>query len=157
MSNSNLEILYKKSFLKAIENSIGSRQYNSLYAKFKDNGEVKDILGDGEYSCAIFVSSVLALFKMIDEPRATVGSLRKFCDTNEKWIKINPDDIEAGDVIFWEKKKHKDETGNAHVGFASSSTEAVSTSYKEKKIVRHLINDRVVEAVYRYSWPENIA
>ena len=153
MSDVNLEILQKETLLKAIENSVGSRQYNSLFVRFKDIEKIKDILDNGEYSCAVFVSSLLFLARVIDKQRATVESLKKFCDTDKNWKQINPDKVEAGDIIFWEKRKHEDETEHSHVGFALSNTEAVSTSYKEKKVVRHSITDRVINAVYTYLWP----
>ncbi|MCK5059564.1 MAG: hypothetical protein KAR00_00230 [Candidatus Pacebacteria bacterium] len=152
MPDANLEISQKETYLKAIENSAGSRQYNSLYVRFKNSGKTKDILENGEYSCAVFVSSLLFLAGIIDKQRATVESLKKFCERSNNWKQINNDKVQAGDVIFWEKKKYKEETEHSHAGFALNGKEAVSTFYKEKKVIKHSIYERDVDVVYRHLW-----
>lgn len=159
MPDENIQILRRETYLKAIENSIGSRLFNSVFVRFKDTGKTADILNDGMYSCAFFVSSLLYLFQAIDKPHATVTNVKKFLDNDEHWKKTNDADIEAGDVIFWEKIRFDDGSENAHIGFAVSKDEAVSTDYKQKMIARHPIireeTKRSVEAIYRYSWPKS--
>jgi len=158
MPDANIQILRKETYLKAIENSVGSRLFNSVFVKFKDSGKTADILNDGMYSCAFFVSSLLYLFQAIDKPHATVANVMKFLETNEKWHKVDGGNNEAGDVIFWEKIVFDDGSENAHIGFAVSKDEAVSTDYKQKLIARHPIireqTKRGIEAVYRYAWSE---
>ena len=78
MSSQNLEILKKETYLKAIENSIGSKIFNSLFVRSKDTGKISDILNDGEYSCAFFVSSILFLVQAVNRPYSTVQSLEEF-------------------------------------------------------------------------------
>ena len=43
MPDPNILVLKKETFLKLIDNSIGSTMFNSLYALFKDKGGVEDI------------------------------------------------------------------------------------------------------------------
>ncbi len=132
-----LQILKKETFLKMLENSIGSKIFNSLLA-VDENGAIKDILNDAEFSCAFFVSNILTLFEFLPRPRATVKSLREELLTKNN-LTVIPEiaSIEPGDIIFWENKKHEDGTETEHVGFALNNSEAVSTSFKERCVARH--------------------
>ncbi len=153
MPDPNITTLRKETYLKAIENSVGTKLFNSLFVQFKDSGKINDAMNDGMYSCAFFVSSVLYILRAIDKPHATVKGLRESLEKNSEWQKVDAKDIRAGDVIFWEKIKFDDSSENAHTGFALSDHEAVSTDYKQKMVVRHQIGtDRAIEAVYRYLW-----
>lgn len=152
MADSNMEILKKETYLKAIENSVGSKIFNSLFVKFKDNNITSDILNDGEYSCAFFASGILFLFQMIDKTSATVKTLRETIENSPKWTKIDIENVENGDLVFWEKFKHDDGTETTHVGFVFSKTEAISTDYKNKLVSKRDINERKIDLVYRFNW-----
>ena len=152
MSDQNIEILKKETYLKAIENSIGSKIFNSLFVKFKDTNKVSDILNDGEYSCAFFVSGILFLVQMVDKTAATVKSLKESIEKNSKWEKVDLENIIEGDVIFWYPFKHDDGTETPHVGFVSNKNEATSTDYKNKLITKRDIHERKIESVYRFIW-----
>ncbi|MDP1689104.1 MAG: hypothetical protein Q8L47_03160 [bacterium] len=156
MSNTNIEISKKETYLKLIENSIGTRLFNSLIVKYKNTGEVIDILHNGELSCAYFVSSIIVLMSGMETPHTTVKTVRnKLIENN--W-KVVTGGIEPGDVLFWEKVKFDDGNENEHIGFALNSKEAISTSWIEHKVVRHPIIStnhegnkisRKITAVYR--------
>lgn len=153
MPDDNIEKLYKETYLKTIENSVGSKIFNSLIVRFKDSGKVVDILNDGMYSCAYFVSCVLYLFGLIDKPNTTVNTLKEKLEKNDKWKKVGLDAIEPGDVVFFEKITFEDRTENAHVGFSLNKQEAVSTDYKNKIVTRHpLFSERKIEDAFRYFW-----
>ena len=126
--------------------------FNSIFVRYKDSGEVKDILGDGEYSCAFFVSSVLYLFQTISKSVSTVKSLKELIDASDVWKSVSLGEIQSGDVIFWEKTKFDDGSENAHVGFVLNKEEAVSTDYKTKMVTRHPIKSRSIDSIYRYVW-----
>jgi hypothetical protein len=96
-------------------------------------------LNDGEYSCAFFVSSLLALAGYLPKPNTTVVGLRARLKESS-FTEIPADSIEPGDVIFWEKIVFPDGSANEHVGFALDNTRAVSTSYKKKEVVEHPMN-----------------
>ncbi len=153
MADPNIEILRKETCCAIVQNSIGSRTFNSSIVRYKDSGTVADIFNDGEYSCAFFVSAVLLLVQAIDRPRATVQSLKKSLEANPDWQKVEIEDRESGDVVFYEKTVFEDGSENAHVGFVISKDEAVSTDYKTKTVIRHPIGLRPIEMIYRYSWP----
>ncbi len=152
MADANIEILKKETYLKALENSVGSRLFNSLFVRYKHTGEIKDILNNCELSCAFFTSNILLMFGVLEKPFATVRGLKASIDQNGKWKKISLGEVEKGDVVFWEKKKHEDGTETAHVGFMINKEEAVSTSTKSKMVARHSAMNRAIDSIYRYSW-----
>jgi hypothetical protein len=137
MPDPNIKILIKESYLKAIENSVGTHIFNSLIVQYQDSGKTVDILQDGVFSCAFFVSSILVLSGLMDKPHTTVKTLKEKLEENKWQIVIG--DAQPGDVIFWEKIKFEDGSENEHVGFATSDIEAISTSWTEHKVVHHSI------------------
>ncbi len=137
-----MKILKKESYIKMIENSIGNKLFNSLIIREED-GTIRDLLNDGEYSCALFVSSILFLHSLTSRSRSTVNNLEKDLSENPLFTIINNNTIESGDVIIWESVTYEDGSQNRHVGFAISNTEAISTSYIEKCVVQHPINKEI--------------
>lgn len=150
MPDDNIKILIKETLLKTIENSIGSKLFNSLIVKFQDSGLVKDILNNGEYSCAYYVSSILYGLSLIDKPHATVKTvLEKLKENN--WQEVH-DDVKPGDIIVWEKNKTADGTEHEHLGFVLNKNEAVSNYSTKRKIAKHSIDfngKRKIAVVYR--------
>lgn len=153
-------ILRKETYLKMIENSVGSRIFNSIFALY--NGEQTDILRDGEVSCAVFASSLLLLNSLTTNQRATVNSLEKDLLASPQFIKILDVDYrpQSGDVVIWENLKFSNGTVHRHIGFILNSKEAVSTDYKNKCVARHPIFNnsenpekiRKIESIFRYSF-----
>lgn len=150
MSDKNVEILKKESLVKALENSVGSRLFNSLLVRFSDSEQVKDILNDGELSCAYFVSSLLVMHGLLGETHTTVANLRQVLTENPKWQEVPLESVEAGDVVFYKKRTFADGSGNAHVGFAVGKTDAVSTDYKKKAVSQHKLDYTPIESVWRW-------
>ncbi len=125
-----------------IENSIGNKLFNSIIVKEED-GTIRDLLNDGEYSCALFVSSILFLHSFTHKSRSTVMNLEKDLLENSLFKIIPENSIEQGDVIIWESVTYEDGSQNRHIGFAISDSEAISTSYIEKCVVKHSINKKI--------------
>lgn len=117
---------YPDGFLEYIKSKIGSKEYRN----FVISGV--DYLKDGKLSCAVFVSSVLKHFDLIDDPHArvkvTVHNMRLF-----GWQKISLKEIEPGDVIVWEKNK----SGHYHIGFYVGDEMAVSNNWIKRTPVEH--------------------
>lgn len=138
MSDKNIIVLPKETYQKMVENSKGTKMFNSLFVQVKETGIVQDILQDGMYSCAFFVSTVLAMFRLIDEPYTTVKSLReKVAQDKKKFYQVSQS--ECGDIIFWEEITFEDGSKNEHAGFALNAEEAMSTSFREKQVSKHHI------------------
>ncbi|KKS07657.1 MAG: hypothetical protein A3A90_01270 [Candidatus Zambryskibacteria bacterium RIFCSPLOWO2_01_FULL_35_19] len=125
--------LLKKTYITTIENSIGSKMFCNLYAKV--NGKNIDITRGGDLSCAVFVSSILFLFKLIKERHATVSSTIK--DLKQSgWIEIEKPKI--GCVLVWEEKKFKSGEKHKHIGFYIGKEKAISNNTKLKYPTKHM-------------------
>jgi hypothetical protein len=149
MPDPNIEILLKETYFKTIENSIGTSVFNTLYVRHKDTGDIVDVLDDGKLSCAYFVSSILFLFSYIERSCATVQTLDRFLQDSKDWKLVGGESIERGDVIIWQEIVFEDNLAHEHIGFALDETDAVSTSYKTKTVVKHPISNQGIKKVYR--------
>jgi len=114
----------KKSLNVLIKNSLSSSFFRSIY--FDINGKSKDILENGNLSCAFYVSIILKILGLISEIHTTVKST--ILDLEKSgWQKTKK--AVFGAVIVWEptsKNKHY------HIGFCLSSKKAVSNSSKKR-------------------------
>ena len=112
----------RKTLFKLIENSIGTKLFRNNY--FFVDGKSKDLLRNGELSCAFYVSSILYLLKLIKDVHTTVqGTIKDMEESG--WYKIEKP--KKGAVILYEPGKH----GHYHLGFYWSKNKAVSNvSYK---------------------------
>jgi len=155
------EIMRKETFLKMVENSEGCKLFNSLM--MKKGGEVFDILGDGDVSCATFTSNILYLNEFLSKRTTTVLGLEKILSEEVKsessrFVEITIADFipEKGDVVFWESIMGDDGAAHRHVGFVLNENEAVSTSGIYHSVIRHPLYkkpgtdiNRKIERVFR--------
>lgn len=137
MPDPNLEKLPRKSLIKMIENSIGSKAYNNFYVLDKSTGEEIDVLENGRLSCACFVSSILTIYGLIDCPHSTVQTVTNCLTTEYGWEET--DEITPGNVVIWEKASCEEEVNNEHIGFVLNENEAISTSSSKREVIRHHI------------------
>ncbi|MBI2063859.1 MAG: C40 family peptidase [Candidatus Yanofskybacteria bacterium] len=125
------KIILYDSYMQAVKNSIGSNLFRNLYAKI--DGRKKDILENGNLSCAIFVSSILYLHKLISDLHATVtGTVNDL--EKSGWIKITKPKI--GAVLVWETKKFE-KGQHKHVGFYIGNNKAISHEYEKRQPILH--------------------
>lgn len=111
------------SYLAMIEASIGSRQYQRLYV---EKGEVNiDVIDDGSFACAFFVSSVLTLFNLTKGGVHTTVTQTERDLIESDWCLI--ESPEPGCVVIWKEKLCSDGVLHRHIGFALDETRAVST------------------------------
>lgn len=115
-----VQILQKETYLTMLENSVGSHQYRTLWADV--DGVTKDILDNGQLSCAFFVSSILNHFRLIDTPHARTEGLVRDMERNG-WTKT--DAPVPGCVVVWEAQEQKSGV-YPHSGFCLTSTEVLS-------------------------------
>lgn len=144
------KILSYQNYLAFIKNSIDSTAYRNFYILEKD--QKKDLLENGNLSCAYFVSSVLKLFDLIKSKHLTVSGT---ADDLEKsgWQKTSLKQIKPGDIIIWDKTG----TSNSHwhIGFYLKQNQTISNSSKNKKIIKHHFtfnNRRKIFQVYTYNF-----
>lgn len=67
---SKIVLLTKENYLEFVKNSVDSKCFRRAFALIDD--KKKDLLRNGELSCAYFVSSVLKIFGLIGQIHLTV-------------------------------------------------------------------------------------
>jgi len=140
--------LYFKTYLKVINNSVGTNMFRNFYVETDEQGEF-DAFGDGENSCAFYVSAILVMFNKMNDihglVQSTVDDLKK-----SGWQLV--EEPRPGDVLIWEAKQFSDGS-KEHIGFCVDANRAVSTSNKTQTVVEHDINfsqdKRKVTQIYR--------
>ena len=132
-----IKIMITENYLTAIRNSVGSNMFRNLFAEI--DGEKKDIVDDGDLSCALFVSSLAYLFKMIGGVHATVSGTIKDLE-NSGWTEIS--DPREGAVILWKQRGHGDDDPHSHIGFITTNNKAISNDFETKTPIEHQIDFR---------------
>lgn len=150
MNSPVIKPLLFETYLAMINNAVGSQMFKNGYASF--DGVKKDVLNDGELSCAIFVSSILAIFDLIDEPHATVKStVAKMEEAG--WQKT--EELKPGSVLVWKAVDFDGDGLHTHIGFYVGNDEAVSNDFRTKKIIKHHfkygsdeLGERAITSIY---------
>ncbi len=148
-----------RSYLATIETSVGSNMFRHLY--FSIDGEVQDMLEDGNLSCANYVSSVLLLSDLIQRRHVTVNGTLKDC-IESGWHEIL--EPRKGALVLWDVENGNEGTQgkHRHVGFYIDGETAISNSSDERIIVRHhptfgtLPNGEARRAVQAYYWHDKL-
>lgn len=115
--------LIKETYRAMIEGAEGTQMFRHAY--MEKDGVTIDIVRNGELSCALFVSSVLMLFRSLNTIHGTVSGTIKDLESHG-WKQV--DTPEVGDVLVW--KTQVDEKGeeHAHIGFYLGNDTAMSNS-----------------------------
>lgn len=127
------KIVLKDSYLAMVQNAEGANLFRNLYALV--DGEKKDIVENGNLSCALFVSIILHTFRLIEAPHATVSGLERDL-IKSLWHKTETPS--AGDIIIWEAIRQGDDEAHPHIGFYLGNGEAMSNNWQTRVPARHL-------------------
>ena len=113
-------------YIATIKNSVGTRMFQNIY--IIKNGRSIDVANGGEFSCAIFVSSVLVMSdNLIKSSHATVKRTQK--DIQESgWYKIKKP--RKGAIIVWPPWEKSD---HWHIGFCIGKNKAISNDGLDTK------------------------
>lgn len=157
-----------------IENAAKGENWMFRNLYMENNGVTKDILSDGRWSCAVFVSAILYLFKLIGDVHANVDSVEKdildsgwrcanslnekaHANKSHKQARTSEYDkkLKPGVVIVWEKILAPDDnTEHGHIGFYIGDGTAVSNNSRLTGFPwRHHYtynNTRKIEKIYWY-------
>lgn len=136
-----MKLILKENYLSALNLSEGIKTFQHIYAEV--GGEKKDIVEDGNLSCAEFVCFLLLPFKLITEMHATVtGTVKDL--KNNGWYEIT--DLKSGAVLVWEKDE---KNPHSHIGFYLGNDQAISNSSEKKESTIHHYkhNDREVSSI----------
>lgn len=120
-----VKLLKKKNYLAMVKNAAAgeNRMFRNIYALV--DGVEKDILEDGNLSCAAFVSGVLAMHGLIDRPHAAVAGTEKALEA-AGWVVIP--EPRAGAVLSWVSISYSDTRTHGHLGFFIGNERAVSNA-----------------------------
>jgi hypothetical protein len=115
--------LYFKSYIKLIQNSVGSNLFRNFYVETPERGEF-DSLDDGNNACAFYVSSVLVIFNKLSGIHGTTSNTIKDLEASG-WKEVR--EPKPGDVLVWEVKEFEDGLKD-HIGFYIGDGRAISVS-----------------------------
>jgi len=132
MRKPKLKILTYQNYLQTIKASQGSRMFQRLYVL--ENNKKKDVLKNGELSCAYYVSSILKIFDLISQPHATIRSTIRDMRQNG-WRPTKK--LKSGNILVWQEKKFADGTIHQHLGFYLDQDKAISHRPEKKMPIIH--------------------
>ncbi len=131
----NIKILQLETYLDIIEKSVGSNLFQTVFAQV--DGEKKDIVNKGQFSCALHVSSILLWFNvesgLLEKRHVGVSGLLYDMEKSG-WYKINKPKV--GSIIYWESM-FKNGSENEHIGFYIGNDKAISSERDAGTPVEH--------------------
>ncbi len=137
-----MRILIKESYLARIDGVLGVKTFRNLYARGVD-GVKQDILGNGDRSCALVVSTVLVGFQLIGTVHATVAGT--ISDMEESgWVRIRRP--RTGCVVVW--NANTGGRAHQHIGFYRGPGTAISNNSEEGVPKLHSYRVYPVAALY---------
>ena len=178
MNRLNQKIILDKrdSYLKMIENSVGSKLFQDFYIypvkspisrgispkaklfnKMSQKRIKKDALENGKLSCAYFVSFILHNFDLIKNSHLTVlGTIRDMRESD--WFKINHP--RKGAVLVWDREVSTKEP-HRHIGFYIGRKQAISNNSKKHVPIRHFWtfgqkNSKIYRKVIAIFWNKKL-
>ncbi|MEA2113463.1 MAG: hypothetical protein U9P63_02320 [Patescibacteria group bacterium] len=133
MLKEKFKILDYQNYLEVIKASEGSKMFRNFYV-LNDNKK-RDILENGQLSCARYVTSILKLSDLISETHATVsGTMRDMLENDWKPTKK----LVPGNILVWGKAVSSNGKPHSHIGFYLGADKAMS--HREEKclpIIHH--------------------
>lgn len=124
-----MKLLLKDNYLSALNLSEGIKTFKNVYAEV--DGSKKDIVEDGNLSCAEFVCFLLLPFKLITDMHATVSGTVKDLVKND-WLEIS--ELKEGAILVWDKDE---KNPHSHIGFYLGNEKAISNSSEKKESTIH--------------------
>ena len=131
-------------YMAMIQNSVGSKMWRNNYALV--DGVKTDVTNNGEVSCAYYLSTILASFRLIKAHHTMIDSTLKDME-NSGWVEVA--EPEPGDVLLWGPKSSPDKDGvnHQHLGFYIGEGKAVTHNYVRAKPNASKID--IVDMYYR--------
>lgn len=115
-----MQLVPKATYLAMIRNSVGTTMFRNNYAII--DGAEKDILVNGQISCAFFASFILHGFGLIETLHTRTAGTVKDLEASGWRLTDTP---REGDVIIWEAAQQRSGV-YPHIGFYIDERTAVS-------------------------------
>jgi len=140
------QLLLKDNYLSMIKNSQGTKIFRDFFAKIK-NKKI-NLTGKGKHSCALFVSSILHHFNLIQSPHLTVdGTIKDMRKSG--WFEIER--LKTGAVLLWQKQK-----SHYHLGFYLGEEKAISNDKIKKVPLTHNFTFNQKRKIEKIFWHKKI-
>lgn len=140
------------SYMAMLWGSVDSNQYRRAYVDV--GGRRIDVIGDGDLACALYVSALLSLFRLMQGGIHTTvtGTIEDLVDSG--WYEDKA--LQPGSVIIWAEKLCTDGLQHRHIGFFMGDDLAISNDARKRSPqVHHYTYGeqvgrpvRVIEAIY---------
>jgi hypothetical protein len=127
--------LILESYLAFISNSIGTEIFRNFYITV--DGKKEDAMRDGWLSCALYVSSILVLFRLADGVHGTVDSTISDLEKSG-WKRVRKP--RRGCILVWgpfNVNRDGIAAGHKHIGFYIGKGQAVSNDSWKKHPISH--------------------
>lgn len=145
------KILTKDNYLQMIKNSVGTSLFKNFYAEV--DGVKKDIAENGNLSCALYVSNILLINKLIGEGHANVKST--IVDMKKSgWQEIS--ELKLGAVLYWEAVDFGATGMHEHIGFYIGNNTAVSNNSNTGSISVHSHDFDGTRKIKNIFWHEKL-
>lgn len=139
-------VLTTKTMLAMIESSVGTTMFQQCFALV--NGEEEEVLQNGNRSCAVYLSSILVLSKLMKEVQLTV---RRAITDMETCGWIETETLLPGCVLVWKEKDYGKGNLRRHIGFYVGDGIAISNDGETGCPMPHdylTYNGRGLEKIY---------
>lgn len=147
---SKVERMILDSYIALIRNSVGSNMFRNFYAKIE--GRKVDIMRDGGLSSALYVSSILTLFKFIEGVHGTIDSTEKDL-LKSGWKLVN--EPKVGGVLIYEALPYNRDgihKNQRHIAFYIGNNEAISNNADERTPQKHHFSFRGRRKIEKIYW-----
>ena len=138
--------ILRDNYFALIKNSAGSHLFREWYCAV--DGERKEVMRGGNFSCAFYVTSIMKLLDLVREIQITVH--RAIAEMEQSgWTHI--DAPKPGAVVVWDAVATNDQTWNTkakHIGFCLDANTAISNDSAAGGPTAHPLSDRPVLAYY---------
>lgn len=138
--------ILRDNYFAIIKNSAGSHLFREWYCAV--DGERKEVMHGGNFSCAFYVTSIMKLLDLASEIQITVHRAMAEMERSG-WTRI--DSPKPGAVVVWDAIPAEDTTWGTkakHIGFCLDDGMAMSNDSKAGGPAVHPLDDRPVLAYY---------
>lgn len=143
MPDNNLIKLVRRNLILSLRASVGTTIFQNFYVRRKSDSKELDTMEGGELSCAFYVSSMLAIYGLIDRAHSVVETtVARMQEAGWRETKVP----RPGAVAVWPAYQ-----GHEHIGFVLDVDEYISNSLTKRTPHLHeqrLPDGRMPKAYY---------
>jgi hypothetical protein len=140
--------LFFDNYMSVIEKSAGTNMFRDWYCTV--NGEKQNVTKNGDLSCALYVSSLLRMFGLVNETQITVH--RAIAEMERcGWRAIT--EPKRGAVVVWDERETETGIQRKHIGFCLGNGNAISNRDEQGS---PMIDKLDYRPILSYLWHTNL-